>query len=59
MTKPKEKYWLFWNYRGYMEQACFDTKKEALKRFKEYPDDGYQFPILIKGVKIRGKLTWQ
>ena len=47
----KTKYWLFWSDRGYEEHDWFDTRKEAVKRFKEI-DNGYRFPILIKGIEI-------
>ena len=46
-----KKYWLFWEHRGYMEYRVFDSKRKAVKRFKE-EDDGYQFPILIEGKLI-------
>jgi len=54
MKKKKQEYWLFWSHRGYMEFDSFSSKKEALKRFRE-EDDGYQFPILIKGMDISPK----
>ena len=49
-----KKYWLFWEHRGYMEYEVFDSKEEAIKRFKE-EDDSYQFPILIEGKDISPK----
>jgi len=49
--KQNKQYFLFWSHRGYMEQEVFDTKEEAIKKYKEV-HDGYSFPTLIYGEEV-------
>ena len=51
MKNPNKQYFLFWSHRGYMEQEVFDTKEEAIKKYKEV-HDGYSFPTLIYGEEV-------